>query len=225
MPFRLFDMIVPHYCCSCGEIGAILCEYCKYNIIDDRTVRCVSCDRMLGGNMSLCSDCSLPYRRAWYVGMKAGEMEKLIDAYKFNRAKSAGNVLAGMLDEATPTLPPEVTVTAVPTVAGHIRERGYDHAQLIGKELARRKGCRYVTALERMTSTRQRGANRRQREEQAKVAFRAAGRLQGAYLLVDDVFTTGATAKYAAKALLEGGASEVWLAVVARQPLHDDPTV
>jgi predicted amidophosphoribosyltransferase len=40
------------------------------------------------------------------------------------------------------------------------------------------------------------------------------------YLLVDDVVTTGATIKYAAKALKDAGAGDVWVAAIARQPLH-----
>ena len=33
MRFTLSDLLAPHYCCSCGEIGAILCDYCKYKSI------------------------------------------------------------------------------------------------------------------------------------------------------------------------------------------------
>jgi len=39
------------------------------------------------------------------------------------------------------------------------------------------------------------------------------------YLLVDDVMTTGSTLKYAARALKQAGASQVWVAVIARQTL------
>jgi len=67
----------------------------------------------------------------------------------------------------------------------------------------------------------QRGAGRRTRTEQAKKAFQCATSLdpKAIYILVDDVITTGATVKYAAKTLLDAGASTVWVASISRQPL------
>jgi len=40
------------------------------------------------------------------------------------------------------------------------------------------------------------------------------------YLLIDDIYTTGATFEFASRTLLEGGASEVWVAALVRQPLE-----
>ncbi len=216
----LFNLIAPHYCCSCGEIGEVLCEYCKYNIESEFAGQCLVCGGLTGSNQALCRTCQVPYSRAWCVGRKSDELERLITAYKFNRTKAAYRPLAELLHEAIPLLPPDTVVTAVPTVSGHIRERGYDHAELIAKRFASLRKHQYQTVLTRLTKARQRGANRQQREVQAKVAFGANMTVSGAYLLVDDVLTTGATIKYASKALLDAGATEVWVAIVARQPLE-----
>lgn len=178
------------------------------------------CERPVGGNEALCVECNVPYCRAWCVGKKSDELERLIAAYKFSRAKAAHRPLAQLLAMATPTLPPDTIVTAVPTVSAHIRQRGYDHAELIAREFARLGGYEYKRTLKRLTTTRQRGANRREREAQAKVAFCPVAPLTGTYLLVDDVLTTGATLKYAASALRAGGAKDVWVSVIARQPLE-----
>ena len=222
MLIRFSDLLAPHYCCSCGEIGAILCDYCKYNIISERVMQCISCERLTGGDESLCRQCALPYSRAWCVGVKTDELEKVIEAYKFGRAKSAYQLLAQLLDEVVPLLPDDTIVTAIPTVAAHIRERGYDHAALLARRFAATRRYTYSTPLVRLTKTRQRGASRRQREAQAKEAFRAISTVTGTYLLIDDVFTTGATVKYAAQALHDAGASEVWVVVLARQPFRKD---
>jgi len=67
----------------------------------------------------------------------------------------------------------------------------------------------------------QRHASAVERDRQAKAAFAVKGAITKhvPYVLVDDVVTTGATIKYAAQALLDAGASQVWVAVVARQTL------
>lgn len=57
--------------------------------------------------------------------------------------------------------------------------------------------------------------------EQAKGAFTCKASLDTdvPYLLIDDIVTTNSTLRYAAQALKGGGASQVWVAVVAHQPL------
>ena len=220
MQISPFTLIAPHYCCSCGEIGALLCEYCKYNIESESLEQCIVCERLVSGNEALCKDCDVPYAHAWCVGKKSDELERLITAYKFSRAKAAYRSLAQLLAQTVPALPPDTIVTAVPTVAAHIRERGYDHAELIARQFAQLGGYEYRRTLKRLTTARQRGATRREREAQAKVAFGPVAPLTGTYLLVDDVLTTGATLKYAAGALLAAGAKEVWVGVIARQPLE-----
>lgn len=72
----------------------------------------------------------------------------------------------------------------------------------------------------RVTTTQQRNATKKQWRVQAKEAFRSTRHLNGGvYLLIDDVVTTGATLHYGAQALLDAGADDVWVTVVARQPL------
>jgi len=59
------------------------------------------------------------------------------------------------------------------------------------------------------------------RHKQAAAAFIVGGvRKDARYVVVDDVSTTGATLEYAARTLLEAGAHEVWVAVLATQPLE-----
>jgi ComF family protein len=114
-------------------------------------------------------------------------------------------------------------ITSVPTISTHIRQRGYDHAALIAREVARQRGVKYQALLKRRTTTVQQGARRKERLKQAEGAFEAARHIDGStVLIIDDIFTTGATLHYAATTLLAAGAREVWVAVVARQPL-DDP--
>lgn len=148
-------------------------------------------------------------------------LEKLIDGYKFANARAAYRPLAELLHERLPVLPGSVVIVPVPTVSAHIRQRGYDHMLLIARRFGRLRKLPVSTVLRRVTSTRQRDAGRAQRITQAKVAFQCFEQLNPTvtYLLLDDVMTTGATMRYAAKALRDAGAETVWIASVSRQPL------
>jgi len=102
-----------------------------------------------------------------------------------------------------------------------VRVRGYDHMRLVASEFARVRKFAYSPCLYRATSTMQRGASRAVRRDQAEAAFAACDVNPGArYLIIDDVSTTGATLEYASRVLLRAGAHEVWVAVLATQPLE-----
>ena len=215
----VIDALIPHYCCSCGEIGSIFCSCCKYDIISEPYAQCIICRKPTASN-SLCATCPSPIKNAWCITEYSDSIKKLIEAYKFERSKAAHVALADLLDEALPQLPENVTIVPVPTVASHIRVRGYDHAALVAKRFARKRKIPYTNMLQRQTSDCQRGASRSRRHQQASKAFKCSRQTEGIYLLIDDITTTGATLHYTAIALYDAGASEVWAAVIARQPLE-----
>jgi ComF family protein len=145
----------------------------------------------------------------------------LIGALKFRNAYAAATPLSELLNDTIDQLPADTIVVPVPTVTSHIRERGYDHTRLIAGRFARQRRLQMHSVITRNGSARQRGANRSQRIAQAKGAFSVTGNINPAatYLLIDDVMTTGATIKYAAEALHQAGATQIWVAIIARQPL------
>ena len=216
---QLSDVIAPHYCCSCGAIGAILCEYCKYDIISEPFSSCIACLGVARPGVQQCHGCILPYRAAWCVGERSAALKAMIDGYKFSRMRGCAEVLSGLLDETIPHLS-DITVVAVPTIAPHRRERGYGHAELLARKFARRRGLPYAQPLYRLTNVTQHGATRAQRQKQAASTFASRPIDGGRYLLIDDVYTTGSTLSHATTCLLEAGADEVWVAVVSRQPFQ-----
>ena len=218
------NVLAPHYCCSCGHIGAILCESCKYDITSEPHEACILCNKLAKATESLCNTCKASFNRAWVVSSRTGALKELINVYKFERTKQAHVHLASLLDATLPVLPSDIEIVPIPTITKHTRARGYDHMQLITQELASKRGLFHSMPLKRATTTVQQGANRRKRQEQAQAAFKACGVLSGKrYLLVDDICTTGFTLEYAARTLREAGASEVWVAVIASQPLEKSP--
>lgn len=215
---RLLSFAAPHHCYGCDKIGTSVCDHCKNDIIIDTNMVCIGCG-LLAVKNGLCNECTGLYDKGWVVAAYDGVMERAIKGYKFNSERSLSREFSDLLLATLPVLPDSVIIIPVPTVRAHIRERGFDHIERIAKRFARRTGARYVAPLYRRTTTKQRGASRKVRIEQAKRAFGVSGVIDSSatYLLVDDVVTTGSTIKYAAKALRDAGATTIWVAALARQ--------
>lgn len=218
----LLQVIAPHYCYGCGKVGMLLCENCKYDITDDPFAGCIVCARP--SDTGICKSCHSSYEKAWCVGERIDILQRIIDAYKFERVKDADRVLASLLDRTLPILPRNTIVVHVPTVQSHIRRRGYDHARSLAKRFAIMRGLEHKSVIERLHSNEQRGLNKKERLNQASQAFRCNEQLDpgAVYLLIDDVVTTNATLRFAAEELKNAGAAKVWVAVLARQPLEKD---
>ncbi|MBC7943459.1 ComF family protein [Candidatus Saccharibacteria bacterium] len=163
----------------------------------------------------------MPYTRAWCAGERRDVLQRLIGLYKFERARVAHKVLGDLLLQTLPELPSETIIVPVPTAHSHVRERGYDHTVLIAQYIATKRNLKFEESLSRIGSTTQRRASATKRQSQAKTAFAARRDIINdvPYLLVDDIVTTGSTIKYAAQVLKNAGATEVWVAVLARQTL------
>lgn len=217
----LIGLVAPHYCCSCGRVGRVLCEDCKYDIISERKDSCLFCGGV-SSQSGLCQECALPYDRAWLVGERLGALFNLINLYKFKNLKSAHKDLADLVLLTLPQLPDSVVLVPVPTVPSHIRQRGYDHVLLVAKRIAKARGVPLRQIICRQTKTKQRQASATQRRSQASQAFAVSGKLDPdkTYLLIDDVMTTGSTIEYAARSLKKAGAKQVWVVVIARQPIN-----
>ena len=169
-----------------------------------------------------CAGCQLPYSKQWCTGELRESLRDLIYAMKFERNYHAITALSDILNETIPPLPNGVIVTYIPTIAPHIRQRGYDHAKRLASSFAQARHLPLQTALKRAQNTVQRGENRKKRIAQAEKAFVATGVKHVTYLLIDDVSTTGATIEAATKELLAAGANGVWVAVLAHQPLESE---
>jgi predicted amidophosphoribosyltransferase len=92
------------------------------------------------------------------------------------------------------------------------------------EELARALGSRWELPVERLlvrsrSARPQRGLSKAERRANIRAAFRAAGRSPRAVGLVDDVYTTGATASAAARELKAAGARDVHVVTFARAVL------
>mgnify|MGYP000867040773 CR=1 FL=1 len=219
MRHALADIIAPHYCCRCGTIGSLLCDLCFHELTDEIVFHCPMCKQPhMSGH---CQTCTAPYDAAWCALERSGAIETLINRYKFERTQSAAQPLARLLHATTPSLPPDTIIVPIPTIAAHVRQRGYDHCVLLAKQFATHRQLIYTNLLRRNHESIQRGATRQQRLDQMKHAFRCTQPLsvKHTYCIIDDVATTGATISAATHALHRAGARSVIAAIVAYQPV------
>ena len=115
-----------------------------------------------------------------------------------------------------------MVVAPVPLHRSRLRERGYNQAELLAKEVGRRTGAPLAVRL--LSRTGAAGPQAQAKSVEARLAavrgaFQAAPEAAGAdVLLIDDVCTTGSTLAACADALLRAGAVRVAALTFAREP-------
>jgi ComF family protein len=148
----------------------------------------------------------------------------MVQGLKYHDRTDLAPWMAGWMARAGAELIAEADIVVpVPLHRRRFFRRQFNQSAELGRALARRAGLPFSpSAVRRVKLTRQQvGLERRQREENVRAAFRVpadaeieiAGRR---VLLVDDVFTTGATVRAVAKALMKGGAGAVDVLTFAR---------
>ncbi len=150
-------------------------------------------------------------------------MRQAILLFKYGRRPSLGRHLGRLMAEAPESLldPRHFDLLIpVPLHPRRERERGFNQAALLAREVGSRWELRVGDRLlRRIRATEAQSGGRREREENVKGAFRAVrpDQVEGRrLLLIDDVLTTGATVNECAKTLLAAGADEVTVYSLAR---------
>ena len=208
--------------------------------------KCVFCAAILSANDGLCASCAEGlsfydrpveggtgkfYERCYCALPYEGAVRRSVLHYKFH-GKSAYAVTYAALLAAFVRRFDEVmavdVVTWVPVSKARRRKRGYDQAELLARALAgqMQKPCRKL--LEKIRDNPpQPGKERAERRANVLGAFTAvedaciAGEK---ILLVDDIFTTGATMEECSRVLKTAGAALVLGATFARTPLAQERT-
>jgi ComF family protein len=155
------------------------------------------------------------------TGIHGGKLQEAVHALKYANARQLTIPLGNRLLKSLDALRWQIdAVIPVPLHEARQRERGYNQARLLAEYVAQARGIAYQpNAIERWRNTPpQVGRNRAQRQANVHGAFRAVAPLAGSVLLVDDVFTTGATLQACALAAREAGASEVYALTVSAAP-------
>jgi competence protein ComFC len=218
---RPISVIAPWECLNCSVEGSLLCLNCRESISQPIPSRCFKC-RASTEMFKTCPACRKSSRlgHVW-VATELKDLSKvLLYKFKFERAQSAAGVIAGQMASIIPNLPSDTLVVPIPTATSRVRSRGYDHTEVLAKELSKLLKLEYRPFLVRLNQARQVGATRDQRRVQLDGAYRLinANLLKGRkILLVDDVVTTGSTLEEAARTLRMAGSGPIVAAVFAEK--------
>ena len=182
----------------------------------------------VGSEGVICSGCRMvpaAFERAVAFGVYEDELREMVHLLKYEGVRSLAPVLGGMLAGAIEGLGVQgALVVAVPLFPSKERVRGYNQAVLLADAaLGRLPGFGLEVGH---------GCLRRVRDTESQFALTPRGRrvnLRGAFeardlkrlkgrevLLVDDIYTTGATARECARVLIRAGAGRVWVATLSR---------
>jgi ComF family protein len=221
---------IPSQCEVCRQWSSrTLCDGCVARYAS-AVPRCGCCGLRMGVAAAACGACLReppPFQHAACAVDYGFPWDRLIADFKFNGREDLAGPLARLLSSAvsdTGQVPPDVVVP-VPLSPQRLTQRGYNQAWELARRAARLQGspARHDILLRPGDTAHQAELSRVERQRNLAAAFmvdpgrRAA--LQGRRVaLVDDVMTTGATAREATRTLLRAGAAAVDLWMLARTP-------
>lgn len=224
---RLSRWLLPPRCLACGEpCGDIdLCDACRATLPGNAPA-CPCCALPLAAPAPVCGQCLAsppPFTHAIAPWRYEGSIARLLPRLKFQRELAVARTLTTLAAHhladwsgwrnATRLIP-------MPLHATRLGQRGYNQALELARPLARIRGLPIdTTALIRTRPTApQTDLDAAARRRNLRGAFMAETRAGDIVVLVDDVITTGATAREAARMLLRAGAAEVRVVALARAP-------
>ncbi len=237
------DLIFPPRCVTCGvvlkEHGPFpFCPQCTDGIHLIRSPLCPRCGipfPVTDGEDHLCGECLVtrrPYAVARAVGLYEDTLLTAIHLFKYRGKIGIGKVLGSLMaDFAGEIWDMNVfsVILPVPLHRKRLRERGFNQAVILAREIAKRFSLPidFLTLRRAVFTEPQVGLGREERSVNVRGAFavrkpeRTAGKK---ILLVDDVYTTGSTLTECARTLLKAEADSVAVLTLAKAVSdHDAP--
>lgn len=229
----LLDLLYPPFCTVCrapAASGEVLCEACRAKAPVINAPFCQVCSTPFSGQIDAPFTCGHCEKRSFHFACAVSHRQsresvrELVHQFKYSGKmhllQPLGEWLAETLVDPRLHTPPCDRLVPVPLHPVRRRERGFNQAQLLAEDLARRSGLPVDNCLRRTRYTKSQTAfDRETRMENLRGAFQMRQNHDVSnlhLLLIDDVLTTGSTVDECARVLLGAGAASVRVATVAR---------
>ncbi|MDR2956606.1 MAG: double zinc ribbon domain-containing protein [Coriobacteriales bacterium] len=227
----LLELVYPTRCVVCEKPGSLICDedYQKLVYIDLESA-CPRCGAPFG--LTLCTECTTRHGPEEFAFSSAISMliyddraEAIITGYKDFNERRLALELASLLAQVLPLQWRRwaTGLSWIPADRTALQRRGFDHMGMLANELASRTGIPLFDLLVKQGRADQRVLTRAERRENAFRLFNIKPNtikdnsvLPQRLILIDDVFTTGATLDAAATVLQAAGVSEIRTVTVAR---------
>jgi ComF family protein len=219
----LLDLLFPPRCVGCQRMGAWLCPACLGEVERVPGPACARCGRPFrgGGLCPACRAAAFALQQVRAPFFFDGVVQRAVHELKYRGRRVLAGPLGGLLADYLRGLGwPAAAIVPVPLHRQRERARGYNQSAVLARVLAAQVGWPLQEAgLVRRRDTRpQVGLDGPARQENVRGAFawEAPSPPPPRVLLLDDVYTTGATMEACAEALREAGAQEVRGLALAR---------
>ena len=215
----LLDLVLPRSCVVCGSDGGLLCEGCERRLERLGCPRCERCGAPTAWPVERCRECAgrrIAFARARSAVAYDDTAKRLVGAWKERGQRTLATLAAKLVDAAV-ARPSASTVTFVPADHDRLLKRGHNPAQRLAEALGARWELQVAALLERSPGRApQKGLTLAERRRNVRGVFSPSDTVPATVVLVDDVYTSGATVSAAASALRKGGARRVEVVTFAR---------
>ena len=227
----ILDMVYPKVCPVCGKTlsgDKLICDVCSERLVYADKNICIHCGKILKDRAStICKVCETSetyFEEGRSVFYYNDAIKNSLMDFKYHNRRANAKFFA---ESIMRTLSDKLTlwnidlIVPIPVHKKKLIERGYNQAAVLAEELCKLSKCDWTDALVRVEKTKpQKELTRLDRLNNLEKAIMVDDKKKNLIknkniLIIDDIYTTGATVSSSSKVLLESGASKVFFITVA----------
>ena len=230
----VLEILFPRRCLCCGDPllfqGSLrfpICRSCSQALSPiEAERRCLVCSVPLISELQRCTRCSerrYSFTANFSLYEYRGPIRQIISQFKFSNRRSLAGLIARLLRPELDRRYPGLSVVPVPGSRRSVRRRGWDPMHEVARALHRACGAVVLPLLKRRSGGPQKGLHYEERLEnirgtiQLSRSGRSSGGLPRRVVLLDDIFTSGATADECARVLRQAGVRQVYVLTLAME--------